>query len=164
MIDKNHLRNTMLALTEAELEQAHKTYERFLSAARLDRTEPIENDEQGQAETAADLAEAFDDREHQVEAKISALNVLDFGPKTEVAPGAAVRIGDRYLVIGVSTGEFSCQGQKFIGVSEPNSKRVERFQLVVVLSGRQTERSHACPGLKPLAGSIGGLERAMQAT
>lgn len=24
MIDKNHLRNTMLALTEAELEQAHK--------------------------------------------------------------------------------------------------------------------------------------------
>ena len=57
MIDKNHLRNTMLALTtEAELEQAHKTYERFLSAARLDRTEPIENDEQGQAETAADLA------------------------------------------------------------------------------------------------------------
>lgn len=25
MIDKNHLRNTMLALTEAELEQAHKT-------------------------------------------------------------------------------------------------------------------------------------------
>ena len=48
--------------------------------------------------------------------------------------------------------------------SEPNSKRVERFQLVVVLSGRQTERSHACPGLKPLAGSIGGLERAMQAT
>ena len=118
MIDKNHLRNTMLALTEAELEQAHKTYERFLSAARLDRTEPIENDEQSQAETAADLAEAFDDREHQVEAKISALNVLDFGPKTEVAPGAAVRIGDRYLVIGVSTGEFSCQGQKFIGVSQ----------------------------------------------
>ena len=49
-------------------------------------------------------------------------------------------------------------------VLEPNSKRVERFQLVVVLSGRQTERSHACPGLKPLAGSIGGLERAMQAT
>lgn len=33
MIDKSHLRSTMLALTEAELAQAHKTYERFLSAA-----------------------------------------------------------------------------------------------------------------------------------
>ena len=61
MIDKSHLRATMLALTEAELAQAHKTYERFLSGARLDRSEPIENDEQAQAERSADLAEAFDD-------------------------------------------------------------------------------------------------------
>ena len=56
MIDKSHLRTTMLALTEAELAQAHKTYERFLAAARLDRFKPVENDEQAQAETAADLA------------------------------------------------------------------------------------------------------------
>ena len=118
MIDKSHLRTTMLALTEAELAQAHKTYERFLAAARLDRFEPVENDEQAQAETAADLAEAFDDREHEAQAKIAAIAGLDFGPKTEVGPGAAVRIGDRFLVVGVSTGEFTCQGQKFIGISQ----------------------------------------------
>jgi len=112
------LRTTMLALTEAELAQAHKTYERFLAAARLDRFEPVENDEQAQAETAADLAEAFDDLEHEAQAKIAAIAGLDFGPKTEVGPGAAVRIGDRFLVVGVSTGEFTCQGQKFIGISQ----------------------------------------------
>ena len=38
--------------------------------------------------------------------------------RNEVAPGAAVKIGDRYLVIGVSTGEFTCQGQKFVGISQ----------------------------------------------
>ena len=118
MIDKSHLRTTMLALTGAELTQAHKTYERFLAAARLDRFEPVENDEQAQAETAADLAEAFDDREHEAQAKIAAIAGLDFGPKTEVGPGAAVRIGDRFLVVGVSTGEFTCQGQKFVGISQ----------------------------------------------
>jgi hypothetical protein len=32
----------------------------------------------------------------------------------------------------------------------------------VILSGCQTERSHGCLGLKPLAGSIGGLARVMQ--
>lgn len=117
MIDKNHLRDTMLALTKEELTQAHKTYERFLSAARLDRTETIESDEQSQAEAAADLAEAFDDREHEAEAKIAALNALDFGPKDKVEPGAVVRFGERFLVIGVSTAEFECQGQKFIGIS-----------------------------------------------
>ena len=118
MIDKSHLRTTMLALTGAELTQAHKTYERFLASARLDRSEPIENDEQAQAETAADLAEAFDDREHEAQAKIAALQALDLGPKDEVAPGAAVRIGDRYLVIGVSTAEFSCQGKQVVGISQ----------------------------------------------
>ncbi len=117
MIDKSHLRETMLALTEADLAQAHKTYERFLSSARLDRTETIENDEQSQAEAAADLAEAFDDREHEAEAKIAALSALDFGPKDTVEPGAVVRFGERFLVIGVSTAEFECQGNKFIGIS-----------------------------------------------
>lgn len=117
MIDKSHLRETMLALTEAELTQAHKTYERFLSSARLDRTETIESDEQSQAEAAADLAEAFDDREHEAEAKIAALNTLDFGPKDTVEPGAVVRFGERFLVVGVSTAEFECQGKKFIGIS-----------------------------------------------
>ena len=118
MIDKSHLRATMLPLTEAELAQAHKTYERFLSGARLDRSEPIENDEQAQAERSADLAEAFDDLEHEDSAKLAAIAQLDFGPRNEVAPGAAVKIGDRYLVIGVSTGEFTCQGQKFVGISQ----------------------------------------------
>ena len=118
MIDKSHLRATMLALTEAELAQAHKTYERFLSGARLDRSEPIENDEQAQAERSADLAEAFDDLEHEASAKLAAIAQLDFGPRNEVAPGAAVKIGDRYLVIGVSTGESTCQGQKFVGISQ----------------------------------------------
>lgn len=118
MIDKSHLRQTMLALTEAELTQAHETYRQFLEAAMLDRFEPIESDEQGQAENAADVAEFFDDKEHEIEGKIAALNALDFGAKDAVGPGAAVRIGDRYLVIGVSTGEFECQGQKFVGVSQ----------------------------------------------
>lgn len=117
MIDKSHLRTTMLALTEAKLTQAHKTYERFLTAARLDRSEPVESDEQAQAETAADLAEAFDDREHEAQGKIATLQALDFGPRDEVGPGAAVRVGDKYLVIGVSTDEFTCQGKQFVGIS-----------------------------------------------
>ena len=117
MIDKTHLRNTMLALTEVELTQAQATYGSFLATARLDRSEPIENDEQAQAETAADLAEAFDDREHVAKTKIEILRRLDFGPKSTVEPGAAVRLGDRFFVVGVSTGAFSCQGQTFVGIS-----------------------------------------------
>jgi transcription elongation GreA/GreB family factor len=117
MIDKQKLQTVMLALTEAELAQAHVKYEQFLAEARLDRSEVIERDEQAQAETAADLAEAFDDREHQAELKVAALKMLDFGPKDVVEPGAVVRFGDRFLVVSVSTAEFECGGRRCIGIS-----------------------------------------------
>ncbi|WP_247716841.1 GreA/GreB family elongation factor [Gymnodinialimonas ceratoperidinii] len=107
----------MLKLTEADLAQATKKYEQFLSSARLDRTEPIESDEQAQAETAADLAEAFDDQVHNYEEKLTRLRVIDFDPKTEVSEGAVVDLGRRHLVVAVSTGEFEAEGETYIGIS-----------------------------------------------
>lgn len=117
MIDKEHLRQSMLNLTEAELAQTEKTYGEFLSSARLDQSEPVESDEQSQAEAAAELALAFDDRSHEAKAKIAAIQQIDFGPKTEVGPGAVVKLGHRYLVIAVSTDAFVCQGHTFVGIS-----------------------------------------------
>jgi transcription elongation GreA/GreB family factor len=116
-MNKSHVKETMLALTEADMAQAEQKYRVFLASARLDRSETIESDEQAQAETAADLAEAFDDRAHDYAAKLAVLNRIDFDPKDEVTPGAVVQVGDRFLVIGVSTAAFECQGQAFIGIS-----------------------------------------------
>lgn len=116
-MDKAHLKETMLALTEAELAQATKKYEQFLGSARLDRSEPIESDEQAQAETAADLAEAFDDQVHGYQDKIARLRQVDFGPRDGVAEGAVIELGDRYLVVAVSTGAFECEGKSFVGIS-----------------------------------------------
>lgn len=97
--------------------QAEEKYQVFLASARLDRSETIEAGGQAQAENAADLAEAFDDRAHDYAEKLAMLNKIDFGPKDEVSPGAVVRVGDRFLVVGVSTAAFECQGQPFIGIS-----------------------------------------------
>jgi hypothetical protein len=116
-MNKLHLKETMLALTEAEMAQAGKKYQAFLTAARLDPLEPIESDEQAQAETAADLAESFDDKVHGYASKIAVLNQIDFGPKGEVGPGAVVRVEKRFLVIGISTGAFECEGRSYIGIS-----------------------------------------------
>ncbi len=116
-MDKLALRDKMLELTEAEMAQANAKYESFLMDARLDRSEPIENDEQAQAETAADLAEAFDDKAHEHAVKLARLRKIDFSPKSEVGPGAVIELGNRYLVVAVSTAEFECQGKNFIGIS-----------------------------------------------
>ncbi|MCB1449346.1 MAG: hypothetical protein KDJ67_04380 [Nitratireductor sp.] len=116
-MDKSHVKKTMLALTEAELAQAEQKYQVFLAAARLERNETIDASEQSQAEAAADMAAAFDDKAHDHSAKAAVINSIDFGPKDAVGPGAVAKIGNRYLVVGVSTAAFKCQGEDFIGIS-----------------------------------------------
>jgi hypothetical protein len=57
--NKDHIRETMLLLETAALHS--RKLPDYVSTARLDRSEQIENDELAQAEVASDFAEALDD-------------------------------------------------------------------------------------------------------
>ncbi len=116
-MNKYVLRETMLTLSAAELESAHDKYQRYLESARLDRSEPIENDEHAQAEISSDVAEAFDDTLHDYSRKIEKLKSIDFGPKSIVSEGAVVKLSGRHFVIAVSTDKFVCHGHEMMGIS-----------------------------------------------
>ena len=116
-MNKDTVRNTMLSLEQDSLTHAKQGYADYLESAMIDRTEPIETDEAAQAETASDLAEAFDQPIHTHADKIQKLKAIDFGEKTEVEEGAIVRLNDRYFVISVSTARFECDGESFMGIS-----------------------------------------------
>ena len=45
--NKDHIRETMLSMETAALHSARDNYLDYVSTARLDRSEPIENDELG---------------------------------------------------------------------------------------------------------------------
>ena len=115
--NKDHIRETMLSLETAALQSARDHYLNYLSTARLDPTEPIENDEQAQAEVAADFAEALDDTLHDYADKLEKLRTIDFGPKSTVSEGAVVKLSGRYFVIAVSTSKFICQWRELMGIS-----------------------------------------------
>jgi hypothetical protein len=116
-MDKRLVRETMLSLQRHELESAKEKYFEYVANARLDRSEPIENDEQAQAEIASDLSEALDDTVHNYSDKLSKLQTIDFGPKVKVEEGAIVKLGGRHFVISVSRGKFSCDGNEVMGIS-----------------------------------------------
>ncbi len=101
--NKDHIRETMLSLETAALQSARDKYLDYVSTARLDRSEPIENDEQAQAEIASDFAEALDDTLDDYADKLDKLRTIDFGPKTAVAEGAVIKLSGRYFVVAVST-------------------------------------------------------------
>lgn len=115
--NKDNIRETMLALETSALQSARETYLDYVATARIDRSEPIENDEHAQAEIASDLAEALDDTLHDYVDKLEKLDMIDFGPKSTVSEGAVVKLSGRYFVIAVSTAMFSCRGRELMGIS-----------------------------------------------
>ena len=116
-MDKNIIKETMLSLEDAALQSTRETYFDYVADARLDRSEPIESDEQAQAEIASDLSEALDDTLHDHTDKLDKLREVDFGPKSIVTEGALVRLSGRYFVIAVSTSKFTCDGREVTGIS-----------------------------------------------
>jgi hypothetical protein len=116
-MDKSIIKQTMLSLESAVLRSDRDKYFDYVAEARLDRSEPIESDEQAHAEIASDLAEALDDTLHDHTDKLDKLREVDFGPKSTVTEGALVRLSGRYFIIAVSTGKFTCDGRKVMGIS-----------------------------------------------
>ena len=102
-MDKKIIKETMLSLEGAALQSAREKYFDYVADARPDRSEPIESDEQAQAEIASDLSEALDDTLHDHTDKLDKLREVNFGPKSIVTEGALVRLSGRHFVIAVST-------------------------------------------------------------
>jgi hypothetical protein len=77
-MDKNIIKETMLSLEGAAPQSAREKHFDYVADARLDRSEPIESDEQAQAEIASDLSEALDDTLHDHTDKLDKLREVDF--------------------------------------------------------------------------------------
>src|SRR4051794_39121269 len=116
-MDKERVKQTMLELEQHQFEASRDAYLDYVSSARLDRSEPIENDELAQALFARDLSEALDEPVHAHADKIAKLQRIDFGPKWSVEEGAIITIAGRQFVVAVATDRFTCDGKELMGIS-----------------------------------------------
>lgn len=116
-MDKQRVKQTMLELEQRQFDTSTGAYLDYVRSARLDRSEPIENDELAQAVFARDLSEAFDEPVHAHAEKIARLHAIDFGPKQTVEEGAIVKVAGRQFVVAVATDRFTCDGKELMGIS-----------------------------------------------
>jgi transcription elongation GreA/GreB family factor len=116
-MDKERVKRTMLELEQQQFEASKDAYLDYVSSARLDRSEPIENDELAQAAFARDLSEALDEPVHAHADKIAKLQRIDFGPKRSVEEGAIVKVVGRQFVVAVATDRFTCDSNELMGIS-----------------------------------------------
>ena len=117
MSGKIHLKNTMLTLRAEQLRYAQAAYAQYLAGAAGRRDEPSEPDASAQAHVSGTLAQSFECPLHDHEEALATLRGIDFGPKNEVGPGAAVRLDGRWFVVAVATNAFDCAGRTFMGIS-----------------------------------------------
>lgn len=61
------------------------------------------------------------------EAKLAAMEEIDFGPKDSVEPGAIVTVDGNHYVIAIATDNFTCEGIELMGLSPlaPISKAIQ---------------------------------------
>ncbi len=116
-MDKQALRDRMLTLERAELDDDQGFFADFVAGSELDEETPLEHDEESRAEQSADLAAALENPIAAHEAKIERLQDMDFSPKDAVEEGAAVLVDGRWLVVSVATTEFNFDGEPCMGIS-----------------------------------------------
>jgi hypothetical protein len=116
-VAKQRVKDALLAQVEAELQASRASVAREDSAAKLDADSSYSVDDQSQADEAGDLGGLFEGIEERQAGTLGRIADLDFGPKTEVSPGAIVGFdGDRY-VVGVVAAAFECDGITYEGIS-----------------------------------------------
>ncbi len=118
-IDKQSLRRKMLSLEQAVIASAERGYQEYLRDAQIDRDETVEDVDQAASEASSPLAERFEQQVHEHEQHIEQIRLIDFGPRTDVGPGAVVKLegSDRRLIIAVPTSAFECDGVEYLGIS-----------------------------------------------
>src|SRR3954468_18825455 len=118
-MDKQRVKQTMLELEQRQFDASTGAYLDYVRSARLDRSEPIENDELAQALFARDLSEAFDEPVHAHAEKIAKLQAIDFGPKRSVEEGAIVTLAGGSFVVAVARDRFTAEGKQLRGIPAP---------------------------------------------
>ncbi|WP_158968903.1 hypothetical protein [Chachezhania sediminis] len=108
----------MMALEAHELEVAKEHYRAYLSDAVMGEGAQQDRSAVAEATESLDLAHSFDHPVQTHQAKVDALENLDFGLKSEVMAGAVVSFSGKNFVVAVSTDAFEVGGERYMGISE----------------------------------------------
>jgi hypothetical protein len=117
MNDKLLLKNTMLNLEAEKLAYAKRAYVDYLHNSAPDYSQARDHGEFSQRFNEAEIAQAFECPLHSYEEAIATISAIDFGPKTEVEPGAIIQLEGKWFVVGAATAPFTCGGTTYLGIS-----------------------------------------------
>jgi transcription elongation GreA/GreB family factor len=116
-MNKQAIRDAMLALELGKVAQAEHQYGEHLLGAARDASEPTDHDRLSQRVESAEVAEGFESSLHAHEQALARIRAMDFKPQDTIGPGALVKLNGQWLVVAEATSAFTAEGQTFMGIS-----------------------------------------------
>ncbi len=116
-INKSKLRDALLTMEAASIQEAAFLYESHLQGALTDLSESDDQGQRSQNEQSGIEAQRFEEQSHLHENHRKAIQAIDFRSRDVVEPGALVRVNGRYFVISVPTQTFCIDGTEMLGIS-----------------------------------------------
>ncbi len=116
-MNKDSVRRKLIDLVSTERDAAQAAYDEHLQASKPVHDGATVADEEAQTWSEAEIADDLEGPLRAAEARLAALEAIDFGPKDAVEAGAIVTVSGRHFVIGVATDHFTCEGVELIGIS-----------------------------------------------
>jgi hypothetical protein len=116
-IDKSKLRDALLKIEAASIQEASLLYESHLQGAQPDLSEADDQGQRSQNEQSGIEAPRFEEQSHLHESHRNAIFAIDFRPRKSVELGALVRVNGRYFAVAVPTRLFYLEGIEVLGIS-----------------------------------------------
>lgn len=116
-MDKNRIKQALIELEERTIDAANEYHEAFLTGHLLNREDVIDADDQSHHRASLEYSESFDERLHEHEGHLEAINRISFEPTDTVRPGAIVSVNGRCMIVAVPKPKFTIDGRDFIGIS-----------------------------------------------
>lgn len=116
-MDKNRVKEALIALEHETIEESTTSLESFLEANQLDRNGVIDLDAQAQYRESRELTEQLHEQVHSHEEHLEVIDKISFEPTKVIQPGAVFRVNDRWMVIAVTKPHFVFNGKDMMAIS-----------------------------------------------
>lgn len=116
-MDKNKLKQALIALEKKHIDSAEMKYEDFLKGNLLDKTEVVDADDQSHHRQSLEISDQLDEQAHVHAEHLEIINKISFEPTDIVQPGAVVSVNGRCMIVAVPKSPFKVGDRDFMGIS-----------------------------------------------
>lgn len=116
-MDKAKIKEELIKLEKAAIDESIKNHEEFLSGNLLNRDDVLDTDDQSHQVENLDQEENLDHQVHLHEEHLKEIRDISFEPTETVKLGSVVSINGRCMIVAIAKPKFSMDGRDYIGIS-----------------------------------------------